>query len=94
MTSPDFWTVLRSLAIQRDTSEIVFELLERGTAGTPSAIMADNYDAAIAVLSDFASASWAAAVPKSGAAVQAGKRTADMQGSEYDIDALTLLLNH
>jgi brefeldin A-resistance guanine nucleotide exchange factor 1 len=57
MTSPDFWTILRSLAGSKDSSRIVFDILERGTSGNPPAIMADNYEAAIALLGDFASAS-------------------------------------
>ncbi|KEZ46516.1 ARF guanine-nucleotide exchange factor 2 [Scedosporium apiospermum] len=57
MTSPDFWALLRTLAQRRDTSAIVFAILERGTTGTPPSIMADNYEAAISLLSDFASAS-------------------------------------
>jgi brefeldin A-resistance guanine nucleotide exchange factor 1 len=56
MTSPDFWVLLRSLAGNADSSPVVFEILEGGVSGTPSAIIADNYEAAIALLNDFASA--------------------------------------
>jgi len=56
MTSPDFWAILRALAQRPESAALVFEILEKGTAGTPPAIMADNYEAAISLLNDFASA--------------------------------------
>lgn len=56
MTSPDFWSILRVLARGRDSAAPVFSILEKGTAGNPPAIMADNYEAAIGLLSEFASA--------------------------------------
>jgi golgi-specific brefeldin A-resistance guanine nucleotide exchange factor 1 len=57
MTSPDFWSILRILARSRESAGPVFEILEKGSTGNPPAIMADNYEAAIGLLSDFASAS-------------------------------------
>ncbi|KAL7629684.1 GDP/GTP exchange factor for ARF [Parahypoxylon ruwenzoriense] len=56
MTSPDFWVVLRILASNPSSSPIVFEILEGGVSGSPSAIIADNYEAAIALLNEYASA--------------------------------------
>lgn len=56
MTSPDFWVLLRTLAGNGDSSAAVFEILEGGVSGSPSAIIADNYEAAISLLNDFASA--------------------------------------
>ncbi|KAI5861656.1 hypothetical protein GGS23DRAFT_576035 [Durotheca rogersii] len=56
MTSPDFWVVLRILAGNSSASPIVFDILEGGVSGSPSAIIADNYEAAIALLNDYASA--------------------------------------
>ncbi|KAJ4011423.1 GDP/GTP exchange factor for ARF [Fusarium irregulare] len=56
MTSPDFWAILRTLAHRPEAAALVFEILEKGTTGTPPAIMADNYEAAISLLNDFASA--------------------------------------
>jgi brefeldin A-resistance guanine nucleotide exchange factor 1 len=56
MTSPDFWAILRTLAQRPEAAALVFEILEKGTTGTPPAIMADNYEAAISLLNDFASA--------------------------------------
>jgi brefeldin A-resistance guanine nucleotide exchange factor 1 len=54
MTSPDFWAILRALSARSDSAAATFEILENGTAGTPPAIMADNYEAAISLLNDFA----------------------------------------
>ncbi|KAM0279817.1 hypothetical protein ACHAQH_004368 [Verticillium albo-atrum] len=56
MTSPDFWSIMRALAGRYDSAAVVFDLLERGCTGVPPAIMADNYEAAILLLGDFASA--------------------------------------
>lgn len=56
MTSPDFWLILRTLSEGSGSSPIVFDILEGGVTGTPSAIIADNYEAAIALLNDFATA--------------------------------------
>ncbi|KAK9770576.1 putative SEC7 domain-containing protein [Seiridium cardinale] len=62
MTSPDFWVLLRNLAGNASSSAAVFEILEGGVSGTPSPIIADNYEAAIALLNDFASAAKIGAV--------------------------------
>ncbi|KAI1435362.1 Sec7-domain-containing protein [Xylaria sp. CBS 124048] len=56
MTSPDFWLILRTLAGNANSSPTVFDILEGGVSGSPSAIIADNYEAAIALLSDYATA--------------------------------------
>lgn len=69
MTSPDFWVILRTLAGSANASPTVFEILEGGVSGSPSAIIADNYEAAIALLNEYATAA------KVGAAVeQKGER--------------------
>ncbi|KAK3991403.1 hypothetical protein QBC44DRAFT_237285 [Cladorrhinum sp. PSN332] len=54
MTSPDFWVILQTLSSHPDSAPIVFEILESGVSGTPSAIMADNYEASLALLNEFA----------------------------------------
>ncbi|KAI0889597.1 uncharacterized protein GGS22DRAFT_148681 [Annulohypoxylon maeteangense] len=64
MTSPDFWVILRTLASSSNASPTVFEILEGGVSGSPSAIIADNYEAAIALLNEYANAA------KIGAAVE------------------------
>ncbi|CAG9946727.1 unnamed protein product [Clonostachys rosea f. rosea IK726] len=56
MTSPDFWAILRILARNRESSPLVFNVLEKGSTGNPPAIMADNYEAAISLLNDYATA--------------------------------------
>ena len=55
MTSPDFWVILQTLAAYPDSAPVVFEILESGVSGTQSAIMADNYEAVISLLNEFAS---------------------------------------
>lgn len=56
MTSPDFWSILHTLATASGSSGQVFDILEKGTQGSPPAIIADNYEAAISLLNAFASA--------------------------------------
>ncbi|KAI3323562.1 Sec7-domain-containing protein [Xylariaceae sp. AK1471] len=56
MTSPDFWLILRALAGNPNSSPTVFDILEGGISGAPSAIIADNYEAAIALLNEYATA--------------------------------------
>lgn len=56
MTSPDFWAILRVTAGDANAAAQIFDILERSTTGTPPAIMADNYEAAISLLNHFASA--------------------------------------
>jgi brefeldin A-resistance guanine nucleotide exchange factor 1 len=57
VTSPDFWVILRTLAQRPDVSPIVFSILEEVTVGQLSiAVLADNYEPAVALLNDYASA--------------------------------------
>ncbi|KAL2761235.1 hypothetical protein ACRALDRAFT_1059151 [Sodiomyces alcalophilus JCM 7366] len=56
MTSPDFWSIMGALATRYDAAPVVFELLERACTGVPPTIMANNYEAAIILLGEFASA--------------------------------------
>ncbi|KAI0450865.1 Sec7-domain-containing protein [Xylaria acuta] len=56
MTSPDFWLILRTLAGNSNSSPTVFDILEGGVSGYPSAIIADNYEAAISLLNEYATA--------------------------------------
>ncbi|KAI0021541.1 Sec7-domain-containing protein [Xylariomycetidae sp. FL0641] len=62
MTSPDFWVILRTLAGGTNSSATVFEILEGGVTGSPSAIIADNYEAAISLLNEYATAAKVGAV--------------------------------
>ncbi|KAH8602112.1 hypothetical protein B0O99DRAFT_605636 [Bisporella sp. PMI_857] len=57
MTSPDFWVILRNLAGNPKSAATVFEILEGIVAAdSPPTIMADNYEQAVSLLNDFASA--------------------------------------
>lgn len=56
MTSPDFWAILRSLSTVPQVAPVVFDILETGIMPPSTAIMADNYEAAITLLNEFASA--------------------------------------
>lgn len=56
MTSPDFWVILRSLSTSVASAPAVFEILEGVAIGSPPTIMADNYESAVKLLNDFASA--------------------------------------
>ena len=55
-TSPDFWVILRALSKTPQTATAVFDILEDVVTGeSPPAIMADNYEAAVGLLNEFAS---------------------------------------
>lgn len=56
MTSPDFWVILRNLAGNAQSAPTVFEILEGVAIGSPPTVMADNYESAVKLLNDFASA--------------------------------------
>jgi brefeldin A-resistance guanine nucleotide exchange factor 1 len=56
MTSPDFWVILRKLTANSKAAPTVFEILEGVAVGSPPTIMADNYESAVKLLNDFASA--------------------------------------
>ncbi|PQE10189.1 Sec7 domain-containing protein [Rutstroemia sp. NJR-2017a WRK4] len=56
MTSPDFWVILRNLASNPQSAPAVFEILEGVAIGSPPTVMADNYESAVKLLNDFASA--------------------------------------
>ena len=56
MTSPDFWVILRNLSANSQAAPAVFEILEGIAIGSPPTTMADNYESAVTLLNDFASA--------------------------------------
>jgi len=56
MTSPDFWAILRKLTASPQSAGAVFEILEGVAIGSPPTIMADNYESAVKLLNDFATA--------------------------------------
>jgi len=63
MKSPDFWVTLRVLARSPESASSVFSILKTSVSGSPPAISADNYEATIALLGYFASASIEADAP-------------------------------
>lgn len=56
MTSPDFWVILKNLTANAKAAPTVFEILEGVAIGSPPTIMADNYESAVALLNEFATA--------------------------------------
>ncbi|KAL1389489.1 cytohesin-2 [Phyllosticta capitalensis] len=56
INSPDFWSLLRSLHTLPEAAPDVFRMMENLTSSTPPGISADNYEASIALLNDFATA--------------------------------------
>ena len=57
ITSPDFWVILRTLSKNQAVASMVFDILEAvAIESSPPAIMADNYESAVGLLNDFASA--------------------------------------
>jgi brefeldin A-resistance guanine nucleotide exchange factor 1 len=56
MTSPDFWVILRNLTGNAKAAPTVFEILEGVAVGSPPTVMADNYESAVKLLNDFATA--------------------------------------
>ncbi|KAK4448109.1 hypothetical protein QBC34DRAFT_408165 [Podospora aff. communis PSN243] len=74
MTSPDFWAILQTLATNPDSAPIVFEILESGVTGTPPAIMADNYEAVLRLLNEFATMAQVGAIAEQKADRKQGRK--------------------
>ncbi|KAI9821685.1 MAG: GDP/GTP exchange factor for ARF [Pycnora praestabilis] len=60
--SPDFWSILQTLRALPEASAMVFDIAEDITVGTPSATTADNYESAVSLLNDFATAASVGAI--------------------------------
>ncbi|KAJ9368343.1 hypothetical protein DTO282E5_6936 [Paecilomyces variotii] len=54
--SPDFWSILQRLHQHDESAGLVFELLQTIVDSTPPTITADNFESAVALANDFASA--------------------------------------
>jgi golgi-specific brefeldin A-resistance guanine nucleotide exchange factor 1 len=52
--SPDFWSILQRLHNHKTEAENVFEILCSVASSEPTAITADNYEAAVSLANDFA----------------------------------------
>lgn len=61
-SSPDFWAILQQLLRVPEAAGDVFALVEDLTTSTQPGITADNYEAAIAILNEFATAAQVGAV--------------------------------
>jgi len=55
-TSPDFWSLLHTLRALPDGAPLAFRIADEITNGSPPAITADNYEAAVSLLNAFATA--------------------------------------
>ena len=73
--SPDFWAILKTLQSIEKAAPMVFKIVEDVTASNSSAITADNYEMAVSLLNDFASAGrvGSAAEQKQDAIVRKGR---------------------
>ncbi|KAF2143741.1 uncharacterized protein K452DRAFT_247114 [Aplosporella prunicola CBS 121167] len=61
VNSPDFWTLLRTLQVIPEAAPQVFGIVEKLATSSPPGISTDNYEAAVALLNDFATAGSAGA---------------------------------
>ncbi|KAK4062700.1 uncharacterized protein Triagg1_9818 [Trichoderma aggressivum f. europaeum] len=90
MTSPDFWVILRVVSGDANAAAQIFDILERSTTGTPPAIMADNYEAAISLLNHFASAADPLS-PRDSKAQESTKKDAETQVTARGCQAVNTL---
>ncbi|OKL56153.1 hypothetical protein UA08_08477 [Talaromyces atroroseus] len=56
IVSPDFWSILQRLRPHNASAPLVFDILQGIVEIVPPAISSDNYEAAVALANDFASA--------------------------------------
>lgn len=54
--SPDFWSILQRLHRHKDQSQKVFDILEMTVKADPPIVAADNYESAVSLANDFATA--------------------------------------
>ena len=59
---PDFWSIIQSLHRLQATAPRVFDILEILVTGKPTTVTADNYEAIVSLLNDFATAGGVGAV--------------------------------
>lgn len=62
INSPDFWSILQRLHQQQDAAPLVFDLLRNIVDTSPTAVTADNYESAVSLANDFATAGSVGAV--------------------------------
>jgi len=56
VNSPDFWSVLKALQAVPDVAQDVFDIVEGVVEGARAALTADNYESAVQIFGDFATA--------------------------------------
>ncbi len=56
VNSPDFWSVLKSLSSIPESADAVFKIVQDIVEGLTPALTADNYEPAVSLLNDFATA--------------------------------------
>lgn len=61
--SPDFWSILQRLHRHEKQSQNVFGILEMAVKADPPIIAADNFESAVSLANDFATAASVGAVP-------------------------------
>lgn len=54
--SPDFWSILQRLHSHKDQSQKVFDILEITVKADTPIVAADNYESAVSLANDFATA--------------------------------------
>jgi golgi-specific brefeldin A-resistance guanine nucleotide exchange factor 1 len=54
--SPDFWSILQRLHSHKDQSQNVFDMLKTTVEADPPIVAADNFESAVSLANDFATA--------------------------------------
>ncbi|PHH76444.1 hypothetical protein CDD80_1527 [Ophiocordyceps camponoti-rufipedis] len=89
MTSPDFWAIMRVLAGNPESAALVFDIIEKGNAGSPHAIMAENYEPVVSLLVYFAAA--AKPYEASGDKEDVAERKADGVARDPSVDKQSIV---
>lgn len=84
-SSPDFWVILHQLHSVPEAAGDVFQLVEELATGSQPGITADNYESAIALLNEFATAAQIGAVQEQRheLAIKRGKASPKSKKPEY-----------
>lgn len=56
IVSPDLWSILQRLHQHEESAQLVFDLLQSIVDSKPPVISADNYESAVSLANDFATA--------------------------------------
>jgi golgi-specific brefeldin A-resistance guanine nucleotide exchange factor 1 len=62
--SPDFWSILQRLHRHKDQSQNVFDMLNTTVEADPPIVAADNFESAVSLANDFATAASIGAAPE------------------------------